>query len=128
MFQASCITAVWSILLSLTASNVKGNTKRAIVNAMFFIGYCAGCIGAPQLWTEKPRYFKGVVTAIVTWCLLFTVIVAYRWLCSRDNAEREVAASSGQGAEYSEHVVLDDAGAPVNDLTDKEDRQFRYSI
>ncbi|KAF5500222.1 putative transporter [Colletotrichum siamense] len=125
---ASCITAVWSILLSLTASNVKGNTKRAIVNAMFFIGYCAGCIGAPQLWTEKPRYFKGVVTAIVTWCLLFTVIVAYRWLCSRDNAEREAAASSGQGAEYSENVVLDDAGAPVNDLTDKEDRQFRYSI
>ncbi|KAJ3954395.1 hypothetical protein N0V92_009115 [Colletotrichum tropicale] len=110
------------------ASNVKGNTKRAIVNAMFFIGYCAGCIGAPQLWTEKPRYFKGVVTAIVTWCLLFTVIVAYRWLCSRDNAEREAAASSGQGAEYSEDVVLDDAGAPVNDLTDKEDRQFRYSI
>lgn len=35
---ASCITSVFSILLSLTASNVKGNTKRSVVNAMFFIG------------------------------------------------------------------------------------------
>ncbi|KAH0344176.1 NAD(P)-binding protein, partial [Aureobasidium melanogenum] len=37
---ASCITAPWSILLSLSASNIKGNTKRSVANAVFFIGYC----------------------------------------------------------------------------------------
>ncbi|OBR16461.1 Major facilitator superfamily transporter [Colletotrichum higginsianum IMI 349063] len=126
---SSCITAVWSILLSLTASNVKGNTKRAIVNAMFFVGYCAGCIGAPQLWTEKPRYFNGVVTAIVTWCLLFVEIIVYRYLCSRDNSKRDAdlsgAQSSGSG---HDEVTLDAGGAPDSDMTDKQDRQFRYSI
>ncbi|TQN67550.1 putative transporter, partial [Colletotrichum shisoi] len=120
---SSCITAVWSILLSLTASNVKGNTKRAIVDAMFFVGYCAGCIGAPQLWTEKPRYFNGVVAAIVTWCLLFVEIIVYRYLCSRDNSKRDAGLSGAQssGTGHGE-VTLDDGGAPDSDMTDKQDR------
>lgn len=128
---ASCITAPWSVLLSLTASNVKGNTKRAIVNAMFFIGYCAGCIGAPQLWTHKPRYFSGVVTGIVTWCLLFLTIIGYRYVCGKDNAHREAEKTAGDGEGKSTHgreVLLDETGAPKSDLTDREDREFRYSF
>ncbi|KAI4603818.1 hypothetical protein KJ359_003638 [Pestalotiopsis sp. 9143b] len=127
---ASCITAVMSPLLSLTASNVKGNTKRSVVSAMFFIGYCAGCIGAPQLWTDKPRYFKGVVTGIVTWCLLFVVVAAYRFVCMRDNSARDKRAGGSEaheGASMHEQVVLDKNGAPRTDLTDKEDAMFRYS-
>ncbi|KAH6660956.1 major facilitator superfamily transporter [Truncatella angustata] len=127
---ASCITAVMSPLLSLTASNVKGNTKRSVVSAMFFIGYCAGCIGAPQLWTDKPRYFKGVVTGIVTWCLLFIVVAAYRFVCIRDNAARDKCAAAHQhvdGVATHTQVVLDKYGAPRTDLTDKEDARFRYS-
>jgi hypothetical protein len=130
--KASCITAVMSPLLSLTASNSKGNTKRAIVSAMFFIGYCAGCIASPQLWTERPRYFSGVVTAIVTWCLLFLTMIAYRFVCMRDNAARDRAASQagiadGPDAGPVEGVLLDKNGLPESDLTDKEDPRFRYS-
>lgn len=128
---ASCITAPWSILISLTASNVKGNTKRSIVNAMFFIGYCAGCIGAPQLWTHKPRYFSGVVTGVVTWCLLFITILGYRYVCCKDNSERETEKSvdSAQGHQIaSGKALLDVTGAAKSDLTDKEDREFRYSV
>lgn len=128
---SSCITAPWSILISLTASNVKGNTKRAIVNAMFFIGYCAGCIGAPQLWTHKPRYFSGVVTAIVTWCLLFLTIIWYRLICGKDNAKREAEKGTRNGEArdaFGEQVTLDETGAHKSDLTDKEDREFRYSV
>ncbi|KAH7350139.1 major facilitator superfamily transporter [Plectosphaerella cucumerina] len=124
---ASCITAVWSILLSLTASNVKGNTKRAIVNAMFFIGYCAGCIASPQLWTHKPRYFSGVVTSIVTWCTLFVVIAGYRFICVRDNNGREAAVSEASD-DGRAPVVFDKNGKPETDLTDKQDREFRYSV
>ena len=126
---ASCITAIMSPLLSLTASNVKGNTKRAVVNAMFFIGYCEGCIGSPQLWTDKPRYFNGVVTAILTWCILFVVVIAYRYICRADNAKRDKEASMHQhnAAGQPHEVVLDKFGAPQTDLTDKEDRDFRYS-
>jgi hypothetical protein len=120
-----------SPMLSLTASNSKGNTKRAIVSAMFFIGYCAGCIASPQLWTERPRYFSGVVTAIVTWCLLLVTLFAYRFVCMQDNAARDKIAGSspgmGEGVLATEGVVLDKNGTPETDLTDKEDPRFRYS-
>ncbi|KAK8103207.1 hypothetical protein PG984_016353 [Apiospora sp. TS-2023a] len=122
---ASCITAVMSPLLSLAASNVKGNTKRSVVNAMFFIGYCAGCIGAPQLWTEKPRYFNGVVTGIVTWCLLFVVVFCYRLVCVRENAARDKAHEAI--SEVAGEITLDEHGAFRTDCTDKEDKEFRYS-
>jgi hypothetical protein len=120
-----------SPMLSLTASNSKGNTKRAVVSAMFFIGYCAGCIASPQLWTERPRYFSGVVTAIVTWCLLLVTLFAYRFVCMQDNAARDKFAGSspgmGEGVLATEGVVLDKNGTPETDLTDKEDQRFRYS-
>jgi hypothetical protein len=116
-----------SPLLSLTASNVKGNTKRSVINTMFFIGYCAGCIGSPQLWTEKPRYFKGVVTGIVTWCLLFVAVAGYRVVCMRDNAARDESGGGTNTETQEQQVVLDKYGAPLTDLTDKEDVRFRYS-
>lgn len=124
---ASCITAVMSPLLSLTASNAKGNTKRSVVSAIFFIGYCAGCIASPQLWTKKPRYFNGVVTALVTWCTLFVVVIAYWMVCKRDNAKRDAVERESGVDDYGLDVVLDKNGAPVTDLTDKEDPRFRYS-
>ncbi|KAF4972849.1 hypothetical protein FSARC_675 [Fusarium sarcochroum] len=119
---ASCMTATMSIVLSLSASNVKGNTKRALVNCMFFIGYCAGCIGSPQLWTHGPRYREGVITSIVTWCLLFVAIIGYRVLCIRDNKKRDKAGETRQNQE----VILDKNGLPKSDLTDKEDGEFRH--
>ena len=125
--QASCITASMSILLSLFASNFKGNTKRAIVNTMFFIGYCAGCIGSPQLWTHKPRYTEGVITSIVTWCLLFVAVVVYRMLCVWDNKKRESRGGLSP-TDTSQDVVLDENGQPRTDFTDKEDKHFRYAL
>lgn len=90
-----------SVLLPLSASNVRGNTKCAVVNTVFFIGYCAGCIGSLQLWTEKPRYTERVITTLLTWALPFFVAIAYRCLCMVDHKEREIfgnlrAASMGR--------------------------------
>ncbi|KAH9907422.1 major facilitator superfamily transporter [Xylariomycetidae sp. FL2044] len=125
---ASCLSAIMSPLLSLTASNVKGNTKRSIVSCVFFIGYCAGCIAGPQLWTEKPRYFSGLVTTLTAFGLLGVTTIAYRIICVRDNARRDHLASNGQIADDQTTVVLDKYGAPMTDLTDKEDLHFRYSV
>ncbi len=98
-----------------------------MVSAIFFIGYCAGCIASPQLWTEKPTYFNGVVTALVTWCLLFVVVVAYWLVCKRDNAMRDAVSRESGFDEMVHEVVLDKNGAPTTDLTDKGDSRFRYS-
>lgn len=124
--QASCITATMTILLSLAASNFKGNTKRAVVNGMFFIGYCAACIASPQLWTHSPRYTEGVITSIVTWCLLFVVVILFRFLCMWDNKQRDEQAASSGVVSVDQEVKLDENGLPQTDITDKQDRQFRY--
>lgn len=124
--QASCITASMTIILSLAASNFKGNTKRAIVNGMFFIGYCAGCIASPQLWTHGPRYTEGVITSIVTWCLLFMVVILFRFLCMWDNKQRDEQAANSSDFDMDQGVILDENGLPHTDLTDKQDRLFRY--
>jgi hypothetical protein len=115
-----------TILLSLAASNFKGNTKRAIVNGMFFIGYCTGCIASPQLWTHRPRYTSGVITSIVTWCLLFCVVILFRFLCVWDNKKRDEQAANSDPMSVEQHVALDENGLPQTDLTDKQDREFRY--
>lgn len=91
---------------------------------MFFIGYCAGCIGGPQLWTHSPRYTEGVITGIVTWCLLFIAVIIYRVLCTMDNKKRD--AEGIAGGDMAHEVELDEKGLPKTDLTDKGDRQFRY--
>lgn len=94
---------------------------------MFFIGYCAGCIGSPQLWTQKPRYTEGVITSLVTWCLLFMTVILYRFLCASDNKKRDSERSSNAEAAGLE-FQLDENGLPRDDLTDKQDRGFRYAL
>lgn len=116
---ASVISDIFSTTLSLSASNVKSNTKRAVVNAMYFIGYCAGCIGAPQLWqaNQKPRYTQGVITDLVAWGLLWVATAWYWYCCASENKRRDAL----QGEDYASPF---EKGA---DVTDGEDLTFRYS-
>jgi hypothetical protein len=46
------------LALSLVSSNVGGFTKKATVNAMLFVAYCAGNIAGPQFYMSKeaPSY------------------------------------------------------------------------
>ncbi|KAF7194098.1 putative transporter [Pseudocercospora fuligena] len=115
---ASVISSQFSILMSLSASNVRGNTKKAFVNAVFFVGYSTGCIAAPQLWTKPPRYSAGVICALVDWGLVYVFIPWYWWLCWRDNKKRDRDQGEGQG------MGAFTAGA---DITDKQDKNFRYT-
>lgn len=86
---------------------------------MFFIGYCAGCVAAPQLWTHEPRYFSGVVTAIVTWILLGVAVSTWWLICACDaRADTRGEDVSDTGFEKSFETF---------DLTDKQDSAFRYS-
>lgn len=45
---AACSSSLMVVSLSLAASNVKGNTKKSTVSAIFFVAYCVGCIVSPQ--------------------------------------------------------------------------------
>lgn len=52
--------------LSLVTSNVRGFTKRAVVNACVLVMYCVGNIVGPQCFSvdEAPRYNRGITASL----------------------------------------------------------------
>lgn len=74
------------------------------------------------MWTKSPRYFSGVVTAIVTWLMLAAAICAWWIVCKRDNRGRDsravVMVEEDGGGEKSVEEI---------DLTDRQDRGYRYT-
>ncbi|PLB46649.1 MFS general substrate transporter [Aspergillus steynii IBT 23096] len=123
---ASCNSPALSNAVGLMASNVRGNTKKSVVGAIFFVMYCVGCIVSPQLWTaaDAPRYFKGCVTSVVSLGLLGVSLGVFYATARWSNARRERGARAGEG----EDGVGAGAGLDVDaDLTEKQDRGFRYT-
>lgn len=116
---ASCNPGILVMIMSLSASNVKGNTKRAIVNTYFFIGLCVGCIAGPQLWepSAAPRFLSGVTMGLSCWCVFIFLVGLYWALCHLENNKRD----REQGVDLGPVTAY--AG---EDLTDKEDVLFRY--
>jgi ACS family allantoate permease-like MFS transporter len=111
-----------SVAVGLMASNVKGNTKKSVVSAIFFVFYTIGCIAGPQLWQKQdaPRYTKGCITSIVSWiCLVVCFLVHYftaQWSNRRRDARTDVSA------------LGDGVGVSVDsDYTEKQDHLFRYT-
>ncbi|KAK4958220.1 hypothetical protein LTR10_004646 [Elasticomyces elasticus] len=126
---AACSSSLMVVSLSLAASNVKGNTKKSTVSAIFFIAYCTGCIAGPQLWQaeDAPRYMKGLISSVVSWVLLIMTYTTYYFVMTRENARRDRLAAA---------VIVDekvDASAQLgvatdSDMTDREDLKFRYTV
>ncbi|KAK7409477.1 hypothetical protein QQX98_008327 [Neonectria punicea] len=131
---AACSSAPLCACAGLMASNVKGNTKKSIVSAGFFITYCVGCIVSPQAWqqVDAPRYTKGCILSIASWVAMIATLVIYLVLIKRKNSIRDDKASEGR-AEYLSGSQLGEGshtqlGVSVNsDLTDLGDKGFRYS-
>ncbi|KAJ4252311.1 hypothetical protein NW762_010908 [Fusarium torreyae] len=129
---ASCTSAPLCSVASLMASNVKGNTKKSVVSAGFFISYCIGCIVSPQAWTQDdaPRYTKGCILSIVSLAGLIVGLVVYLFTVIAINKKRDSMGEQG----HSEHVGgMADGGMQTglsveSDLTDEQDKAFRYTI
>ncbi|KIW80707.1 hypothetical protein Z517_07323 [Fonsecaea pedrosoi CBS 271.37] len=114
---ASVISNIFSLVLSLSASNVRGNTKKAVVNALFFIGYAAGAVIGPLLWDSNyaPRYQQGLILALVSWIVFVLAVIGYWYSCYWDN--RKKANLGGVSVVYTDG----------REVTDKGDPTFRYT-
>ncbi|KAF4959019.1 hypothetical protein FSARC_10856 [Fusarium sarcochroum] len=94
---ANCCSAPLCACASLLASNVKGNTKKSIVSAGFFIAYCVGSIAGPQAWLEEdaPRYSRGCTLSIASWVAMTILLVVYLLILKRKNNTRDRKAAAG---------------------------------
>ncbi|KAE9566393.1 putative transporter [Colletotrichum fructicola] len=127
-----CSSALLSTGASIIASNVKGNTKKSIVSAAFFVSYCVGCIVSPQAWTQDdaPRYRKGCILSIAAMVCLILTFAEYVVIVKAKNKSRDAKVDAGK-SEYSAGISWNNEQAAVDvdsDLTDVQDKGFRYTI
>ncbi|KAF5234777.1 hypothetical protein FANTH_11966 [Fusarium anthophilum] len=126
---ASCAN-VFPMMLSLISSNVAGFTKKSTVNAVFFLGYCAGNIAGPQFFipSEAPKYSTAFTALFVIFCILIGLILAFRQYLAWENSRRDKAQGMYIDAESPERDVMSGVVMEASDETDFENKNFRYYL
>jgi hypothetical protein len=102
----------------MPASNVGGYTKRTTATAFVFLAYCIGNIIGPHgfIGSEAPIYQTGCKLIIGCVAGQVVIAIALRFVLIRRNRLRDA-----QGP------VVEDENAVLQDLTDFENPNFRYS-
>lgn len=117
---------------SILTSNVKGNTKKSVVSAAYFIFFCLGSVVSPQAWTQDdaPRYTKGCILSISSLVCFMITLVVYAVMAKRESCHRDRMAAEG----HVEYMVMSGNSGEVvgvsldSDLTDGRDKAFRYTL
>ncbi|KAG5357969.1 putative transporter [Yarrowia sp. B02] len=109
-------------MLSSVASNTSGHTKKVTVNAILLIGYCVGNIIGPQTFRAKdaPMYVPAKVSMVVLFCIAIALNGVLLWVNIVENKWREKNDPKPTPEELERVQLLD--------LTDKQNRYFRYAM
>jgi len=105
--------------MSMLTRNIGGQTKKSVAITMNFLAWCGGNAAGPQVFFDgdAPRYRKALSIHLGCYSLLVCVIVFLRWNLSHRNSKKDREF----GKEISSTHGFDD-------LTDKENPNFRYVI
>jgi hypothetical protein len=114
---------------TLPGVNTAGHTKRSTVIGVFFVFYCAGNIAGPHLFLAKevPRYFTAIRGLVGTYCALIFFQAVYTVWCVLENKKREKSGVGGLAVGGPVENV-EELFEGFDDLTDKENKHFRYRI
>ncbi|KAH6838573.1 major facilitator superfamily domain-containing protein [Chaetomium sp. MPI-CAGE-AT-0009] len=111
-------SSAWVQCIGLGTSNVAGHTKKAVYAAATFIAYSIGNIIGPLMFDASyaPRYDKSFTGVMICFVICFVCAEILRLFLVRENKNRE--------AQYG---PPDDAHG-LEDLTDRENKSFRYHL
>ncbi|CAI7598921.1 unnamed protein product [Penicillium glandicola] len=109
---------------TLPGLNTAGHTKRSTVLGIYFVFYCAGNIAGPHLFlaSEAPRYPTAIKGLAGSYAAAMGLQIIYTGYCYFENRSKQ-----NKG-------ILDDvnfneeAMEGFEDLTDKQNKHFRYRI
>ena len=109
-------------MLSSVASNTSGHTKKVTVNAILLIGYCVGNIIGPQTFraSDAPMYVPAKVSMVVLFCIAMGLNGILLWVNIVENRWRDKHEPKATPEELERVQLLD--------LTDKQNRYFRYAV
>ncbi|KAG5938553.1 hypothetical protein E4U53_007983 [Claviceps sorghi] len=117
-YLVSFFCSGWIQCIGLGISNVAGYTKKAVYASGTFIGYSLGNIMGPLIFDAKwgPGYEKSFLVILICFTACFAMALALRSVLVKENRRRER-----------------DFGPPdtlhgMQDLTDRENKSFRYNL
>ncbi|KAB8261851.1 major facilitator superfamily domain-containing protein [Aspergillus pseudonomiae] len=125
-FIGYCLAGAYAVnfplTLSMSTGNIGGFTKKTTVNAMVFIGYCAGNIIGPHLFfpDEEPSYPSGFLAMLICFVISLVLSFCLRYYLIWENNRRDRLGHMDSGDSFE---PLD---ATILDKTEKELLQFRY--
>jgi len=111
------------MLLSLQTANTAGHTKKVVVSAILFLGYCAGNIAGPFFYKsdQAPTYPLGIWSMITSHMVEIAAVLLMRFVLQWENRRRDRL--------YGPVTLVDEGDASTTafgDLTDMENKNFRY--
>ncbi|KAK2812423.1 hypothetical protein FQN50_001424 [Emmonsiellopsis sp. PD_5] len=109
----------YAILMGLQVANTSGYSKRSFTSSGIFMGYCLGNFVGPIVFKEEdaPVYAPGFIIVLVTSIAALILVVIYRYVAIYENRQRDKS-----GIMEGFDNAFDD------DLTDKKNPQFRYTL
>ncbi|KAL3448314.1 major facilitator superfamily domain-containing protein [Aspergillus insuetus] len=113
------VGAGYAVLMGLQIGNIAGYTKRSLSSSGLYIGYCLGNFVGPLCFRTQdyPRYVPGFIVTVVTTVIAGILVLIYRFVCLHDNKKRDATG-----------VLEGYENAYQDDLTDKTNPQFRYTV
>lgn len=124
IYLVNAITATLAIIYQWTASNVAGQTKRVASMALIAGSFGVGNIVGPQTFQAKdaPQYIPAKIIVLATQAGggLFAALLFLYYLWANKRKD-----STAVGLEVAESDNDTDP-SPWENLTDKENRLFRY--
>ncbi|EIT79204.1 permease of the major facilitator [Aspergillus oryzae 100-8] len=111
-------SAAWVQCIAMGTSNVAGYTKKATMAAGTFMGYSLGNIIGPLTFDARyaPRYDPGFEALIICFAIALVLSQVFRALMALQNHRRD------------QRVGPPTAECGLQDLTDKENKSFRYPL
>lgn len=97
-------------------------TKKAVTYSLATIGYAAGNLIGPQTFrsNESPKYATSVIAMLVSYCACMLILMVYWLVGSWENKRRD--RKYGKPEEVHEGT-----NEGFVDITDKKQREFRYT-
>jgi len=104
------------MIYSWNSANTSGYTKRTMRNALTLMAFCIGNIIGPQLFqaADAPNYTPAKIVLLVSVSAVVVFQLLLRQLMVSENKKRDVEGS------------IPRAQNEFHDLTDVENREFRY--
>ncbi|KAI1781493.1 MFS general substrate transporter [Hypoxylon cercidicola] len=126
-FMTSSFIVATFLSWSIIPSNVGGRTKRTVIMAFSFLGYCSGNMVGSQIFLAKdaPRYIPA--TIVCAGCLGLQMLVVLMWRIvlvrrnnRRDRRMRELGVSEEERVKLGKELG-------EKDCTDLDNPFFRYA-